>query len=139
MTFIRSSKLLRRALVADAVVSGAVGALQVALTPWLDTVLALPASLLLGTGIFLLGYASVLIVMAASTALPAGLVWIVVCGNVGWGIAGAWLLIVGRVDPTVLGTAFVLVHIVAVLAFAIAEYFGLSRSSLARQHAMAAT
>lgn len=132
MTFIRPSKLLKQALVADAAVSSAVGVLQVAVTPWLVTVLSLPASLLLGTGLFMLGYAGLLIVMAVSRTLPKVLVQVVVFGNVGWGMAGGWVLVASGFHPTGFGIAFVGIHIVGVLVLALAEYLGLGQSAPSR-------
>ena len=71
MQFILPSRLLRTALVVDAVATGALAVLQVAVPDLLSRLLVLPRGLLLETGVFLLGYLLLLVVMARSARLPS--------------------------------------------------------------------
>lgn len=71
MNRIYRSVFLKRALLADAVVSGATAALQLAGTERLTTALELPRSLLVGTAEFMLIYAAALVYMATRQRLVA--------------------------------------------------------------------
>lgn len=129
MIHVTPSPLLRRALLADAVVSGAVAALQLLATDALASLLGLPAALLTATGLFLVAYTGLLAWLASRRRMPAWLVATIVVGNVGWAAGGVALLAAGSSAPTALGAAFVVLQVVAVLAFAALEYLGLRRSA----------
>jgi hypothetical protein len=87
MQTVHPSRLLRIALLADAVVSGAMGVLQLGAAAALATLLELPQALLLGTGEFLLAYALLLVTLATRTRLWPALVTFIVLGNVLWALA----------------------------------------------------
>lgn len=132
MNSIVPSTFLKRALLADACVSGAVALLQLVASKPLATYTGLSSSLLLGTGVFLVAYVSLLIVLALRESVQARLIWLVIAGNLGWAIAA---LSLAALQPlAALGCAFALVHAVAVTTFAYLEYRGLGASehSLAR-------
>ena len=59
-----------------------------------------------------------LVVLGRRRVVPATGAWTVIGGNLGWAGACAILLFGTWVDPNAWGVAFVLVQIVAVLAFA---------------------
>ncbi len=124
------SSLLKAALFADALVSAAVAALQLlggqALAAWLN----LPLPLLTGTGAFLVMYVIVLLALARSGSVPLALIWIVVLGNVGWAIGCVALPLLGFISTGSLGTAFVGIQAIVVLAFAALEYKGMRASGL---------
>jgi hypothetical protein len=122
------STLLRRALGADALVSGAVAALQLAAAGALADLLALPRALLVETGVFLACYTVLLVVLARSERVWRPLVLVIVAGNVGWAIACVGVIAAGVVQPSALGVAFVAVQAVAVLGFAALEGLGLKAS-----------
>src|SRR5690606_40759220 len=115
MQLILPSRLLRIALVADAVATGALAVLQVALPDLLSRLLVLPRGLLLETGVFLLGYMLLLVIMARSARLPSLLVGIIVVGNVAWAAGCAALLGIGTLQPGALGLAYVAMQVLAVL------------------------
>lgn len=129
MLHVTPSPLLRRALLADAVVSGAVAALQLLATDALASLLGLPAALLTATGLFLVAYTGLLAWLASRRRMPAWLVATIVVGNVGWAAGGVALLAAGSSATTALGAGFVVLQVVAVLAFAALEYVGLRRSA----------
>jgi hypothetical protein len=122
------SSLLKKALAADAVVSGAVALLQVSMPDALSRLLMLPRGLIVETGAFLVAYTVLLIVLTRSARLWPVLVTVVVLGNVAWAAGCATLLGASLVQPGPLGMAYVAVQAVAVLVFAGLEYLGLRDS-----------
>ena len=128
MQVIHPSPLLKRALLADAAVSGATAALQLLGAEALAAALQLPQALLWETGLFLVAYAALLVVLARSAGVWAALIGLVVAGNLGWAVACGALLATGTPGPNALGTGFVLVQVAAVLVFAGWEFKGLKAS-----------
>ena len=131
MKTVSPSRLLKLALTADAVVSGLVGMLQLAALDWLSQLLSLPRSLLLETGVFLIGYAVLLVVLARSARVWQALIGMVVVGNVGWAIGCVVLVASGVLSPGAMGLAFVAVQAITVLVFAAQEFNGLIASARA--------
>lgn len=129
MQTIQPNGFLRGVLLADAVVSGAVALLQLALTGLLVELFYLPSSLLMGTGAFLMAYVVLLIVLARSVRVWPALIWIVVVGNVAWALGCVGLMVGAKLNPSPLGVAFLAVQAVAVLLFAGLEYKGLGESA----------
>jgi hypothetical protein len=128
MNTIIPSRLLKLALISDAVVSGAVALLQLLAAAELSKWLNLPQSLLVETGMFLVAYTGVLVYLARSATVWSPIMWLVVIGNVGWAIACITILAERIVSPNLFGAMFVLVQAVAVLIFAALEYAGLRAS-----------
>jgi hypothetical protein len=128
MRIVFPSSLLKKSLAADAVVSGAVAALQLAMPDALSRLLMLPRSLLLETGTFLVAYSLLLVFLARSARVWSGLIALVVLGNVGWAAGCAMLLGAGYLKPGALGLAFVALQAATVLLFAGLEYLGLRNS-----------
>lgn len=133
MNAVFPSPLLRAGLTLDAVGSGAMALLQLAATAQLAAWLQLPHPLLLGTGLFMLGYAAITGGMARAQRLPVALVRGVVIGNLGWAAAVLALVMSGAVAPSLLGLAFLAVHAVSVLGFAALQGPGLARSPRAQE------
>ena len=123
------SKLLKLAPFADAAVSGAVAVLQLAAADALSRLLLLPHPLLVETGVFLVAYAALLVVLARSSKVWSGLIGLIVIGNVAWAAGCVVLLVSGIASPTLLGIAFVAVQAIAVLLFAALEMKGLMAST----------
>lgn len=136
MTSIHPSPLLKFALRADAFVSAAVAALQLLLLDWLADKLTLPRPLLMGTGVFLLLYAAMLVLLSNFTSVWRVLILFVVAGNVGWAAGCIAMLAESLVTPSALGIAFVLVQALTVLAFAALEWSGLKASRRAPINAL---
>ncbi|MDH4581521.1 hypothetical protein E8F20_06485 [Pseudomonas sp. BN415] len=127
MTHLNVSPLLRRALQADALASGAMGLLLALAAGPLEELLGLPRSLLLGAGIGLLPFALVLGWLANRTTVRRGWIWAVLAINSVWVIDSLSLLALGWVAPTLLGKVFVIGQAVAVAVLAELEFFGLRR------------
>ena len=125
---IHPSLFLRRAILADAIYSGAsavlftLGASELA--PWLS----LPEALLRETGVFLIAYAALVGWLGTRQAMPKPLMVIVIAGNAAWTLASIALLLFGAVTPNLLGEAFVVAQAIVVGALAELQYVGLRRS-----------
>lgn len=132
MTSIIPSSFLKRVLLADAGVSGAVALLQLVATKPLAALTGLPAGLLLGTGSFLVGYVTLLVVLAKRSSVWSSLIWLVIVGNLAWAMAA--LVVAATLSVAPLGAAFAAVHAIAVTAFAFLEYRGLGVSGARAAH-----
>jgi hypothetical protein len=125
---IHPSLFLRRAIQADALVSGAMALLLTFGAGPLSSLLNLPEALLRETGLFLIGYAALVGWLGSRPSMPQALVVIVIAGNAAWTLGSIALLFSGAVTPNLLGEAFVAIQAVAVGAFAELQYIGLRRS-----------
>jgi hypothetical protein len=125
---INPSMFLRRAILADAVVSGAMALLLTFGAGMLAPLLGLPEALLRETGLFLIAYAALVGWLGTRPSMPKALVVIVIAGNAAWTIGSIALLFSGAVTPNLFGEAFVAVQAIAVGAFAELQYIGLRKS-----------
>ena len=132
-----SPRFLPRVMWADAASCAATGALQVAFTGALARLTGLPATLLMGTGVFLLAYAAAAAFMASRGTPPRTLIGLVVVGNFGWAAACIALLMSGLLAPTALGTAWVLAQVACVVVLAELQWTGLRRTRSNSRMAMA--
>jgi hypothetical protein len=123
------SLFLRRVLLADAVLSGATGLLQLLATAWLAGMLHLPAPLLQWTGLILVLYAAGVAYLGRSPRPARAGVWAVIAVNLLWAVACIGLLLLGVVSPNALGTSWVLMQAVVVVVFAGWQYLALRRST----------
>ena len=123
------STFLRRALFADAAVSGAAGLLMFVGAGPLQGLLHVPEQLLLVAGAILIPYALELVLLARRSPLGAPFVWAVIATNVTWALGSVLLLISKIVQPNALGYAFVLAQAIAVAAFAELQYVGLRKAT----------
>lgn len=126
-----TSPFLRRALIADAVISGGTGLLMAAAADLLAGLLGVPAALPRFAGLSLLPFAAILLWLAMRPALPRAAVWAVIALNALWAVDSVVLLFTGWVDPTWLGYAFILAQAAVVAAFAELQLIGLHRSPAA--------
>ena len=124
----RPPLLLRRSLLADVVASGGVGLAILAGAAPLSGLLGLPPALLQEAGLFLLVYVAFVISVAVRTPIPTGGAWAVIILNVLWAAASGWLLLSGAVQPTLLGTAFVIFQALVVAGLGVLQYSGLGKS-----------
>src|SRR3954463_13641988 len=105
---------LRYALLADAVASGATGALLIAGAGSLDGLLGLPVALMREAGLLLVPYVALVAFVGTRQAIPQGAVTAIIALNIAWVAGSIGLLMSGAVAPTVLGTAFVIFQAVVV-------------------------
>jgi hypothetical protein len=127
MTDDRSNSFLRRALILDAVASGAAGLLMIAGAGLLEGFLGLPAGLLRGAGLVLVPYVAFVTFVATRTEIEPPAVWSVIAANVLWAAASGLLLVSGWVAPTALGYAFVIGQAAVVALLGELQYVGLRR------------
>jgi len=125
---INPSLLLRRALLADAIFSGASAVLLSFGAGALAPLTNLPEPLLRETGLFLILYAALVGWLGTRTAMPKALVKVVIAGNAAWTLASIALLFSGAVTPNIWGEALVAAQAIAVGALAELQYIGLRRS-----------
>lgn len=130
MKTIQPAPLLKIALIADAAACAPLALLQVAMPDLLAGQLAMPRALLTGTGIFLLAYTLLLIVLANSKNIWKGLIDLIIVGNVGWAVGCVALLAAAPFTPSGLGIGYLALQALAVLALAGAEFAGLKASSV---------
>jgi hypothetical protein len=128
MKTIVPAALLRRALFADALCSGAVALVQLALSSWLSEHGGLPAPLLQDTGVFLIGYALLVGAIGRSQRVWQALVAFVIAGNLGWAALCVLLVEAHLVAPSGFGLAFLCAHVLVVVGFAVLEWRGLRQS-----------
>ena len=96
----------------------------------LSTLFGMPVPLLIGAGLFLLPLA-VWVGWLAKEAQPSRrAVWLLIAGNGVWVVESLLLLALDWVQPTGLGTVFIIVQAVATAVFAELEYVALKRSAL---------
>jgi hypothetical protein len=131
MTHSHASHFLRRALLADAIVSGATGLMMALGAGLTHGLLGLPEALLREAGIVLLPYAAFVGFVGTRERFPVPAVWAVIICNVVWATGSVLLLVSGLVAPKLLGYAFVVAQAVVVALFAELQYFGLRRMNAA--------
>ncbi|MDZ5698339.1 hypothetical protein [Chelativorans sp. M5D2P16] len=119
------SPFLRKALLADAVVSGAASILMVAGASLLGPLLDLPAALLFWCGLVLVPFVALLFVLARRKTTQRLLVLDVVLANALWGAASFAILATGLIAPNVLGVLFIMGQALAVALFALLQIAGL--------------
>jgi len=125
---INPSVFLRRAILADAIFSGASALLLTFGAGALASLLNLPETLLRETGLFLIAYAALVGWLGTRQSMPKALVLIVIAGNAAWTIGSIALLFSGAVTPNLLGEAVVAIQAIATGAFAELQYIGLRKS-----------
>jgi hypothetical protein len=131
MSVLSSPNLLRYALTADAVASGAMALLMIAAAAPLSGLLGLPQQLLTIAGLILVPWTAMVAYLATRAEPNPGGVWAVILINLAWVAASAFILFGGVVSPTLLGFAFVVAQAIAVLAFADFQFFGLRNTHAA--------
>lgn len=127
MSRVAPSTFLRRALLADALVSAAAGVAMSAGAGLLAPLLALPPGLLLGAGFTLFPWTAALLWLARQPAVPKAAVWTVIALNALWAIESAWVALGGEFRPSALGQGFIALQALTVIVLAELEWIGLRR------------
>jgi len=128
---LRCSEFLRRALLADAVVSGATAAALVAFAGVLEALFGVSATLLRYVGLILLPFAAVVLAFALRSGITRRSMQVIIVCNALWAVDSILLLFTGWLEPTLVGYAFIAGQALIVAAFAELQYVGLRRSALA--------
>lgn len=120
------SGLLVRSIRLDALMSGSSGLLAAAGAPALDGVLGVSTGFLVVLGIFLLGYAASLLLLARAGA-PAPGAKAVIGGNTLWVVASVVTVLADWLTLTTAGTVVCLAQAAAVAVIAEVQLVGLRR------------
>jgi hypothetical protein len=123
----QASTFLRRALVLDAVASGATALLVIAAAGRIDGLLGLPAALLRGAGLVLVPYVAFVMFVATRARIEPAAVWVIIASNALWALASFAVLLSGQLAPTGLGIAFVAAQAIIVALLGELQYVGLRR------------
>jgi hypothetical protein len=134
--FATPSSLLRNALLADALLSGATALLLVIAAEPLSSLLGLGVGLLRGSGWFILPFAALAASMRWRARLSRTSVFVLVVGNALWAVDSVLVLLLGWIEPTVPGEVFVVGQAVIVGVLAELQFIGLRRSTLVEAYAL---
>src|SRR5258708_39522760 len=121
---VQPSVFLRRALLADAAVSAACGALMAFGAALLEPWLGIGAALLVPAGLALFPYAAYLVWLATRRAVPRAAVLIPIVLNVVWAADRLLVLFGGKYAPTLPRELFRGFQVLTVLVLAALEYIG---------------
>jgi hypothetical protein len=122
---LRQNTLLRYALLADAIASGATGLLLIAGAGLLEGLLGLPAALMREAGLVLVPYVAFVAWVGTREAISRPAVQAVIAMNLLW-VVGSVVLF-AFVAPNLLGYAFVIAQAIVVGLFAELQIIGLRR------------
>lgn len=126
---INPSLFLRRAILGDAVITGAMALLLATSARPLGWLLDLPETFLREVGLFLLVYAALVGLLGVSRRMHKVAVWAVIAINAVWTVDSIALLFTGWVSPNLLGVAFIVMQAVSVGLIAGLQFIGLNRST----------
>jgi hypothetical protein len=129
MSTIVNSRLLRGSLLADGLVSGAMGLLLLAGGGLLAGLLGLPEPLLLGAGLVLLPFAAAVLWLGREPLANLAGVKAVIGVNIAWVASSVLILVAGWIAPSGLGIAFVVAQALAVAVLGELQYLGWRRVS----------
>lgn len=121
--------LLRAALLLDAAVTGANGALYLAAAPALADLLGVPAGTLRWLGAVLLGFAAAVLLVGRRMRPAPPAVRAVVAVNAAWVAASLVAAATGWQSPTTTGTVWTVLQAGVVAAFAGLQLLGLRSSA----------
>lgn len=128
---LRHPSLLRFALAADAIASGAIALLLLIGADLLAPFLGLPASFLRWTTALLFPFVALLAWAALRQPTPLGATRLIVLVNLAWVVASFAFAALQPFAVTALGTAFVLAQALALLLLATLQWAGLRQSGAA--------
>jgi len=125
---IQMSSYLKKALIADAAVSGAAAVAMMVGSAFLPGLLGLPAELLLWAGVALVPFVVVLALIVRAGAVPAGVVVAIIVVNIAWVVASLFVAFGPTFATTLFGKVFVATQAATVALFAELQIIGLRRT-----------
>jgi hypothetical protein len=123
------SSYLRKALLADAVVSGAACLAMIAGADFTHGLLGLPSALLFWSGVALIPFIVMLAMVVRAGRAPGGLIVTIIALNFAWVAASLWVALGPAFAPTLLGKVFIVAQAATVAIFAELQIIGLRRAS----------
>ncbi len=128
-TFTTPSPLLRKSLLADALLSGVTGLVLALLAGPLAAPLGLSVGLLRWSGIILIPCAGFVARLGKRARMQRPWVFVVVACNAVWALDSVLLLVAGWIEPTLPGEVFVLGQAAVAAVLAELQFIGLRRST----------
>ena len=126
---IQPSLFLRRALLADAVVTGAVAVVADIRRRAIGAAAQSARSrCCVETGLFLIAYTALVGWLGTRQVDAEGAGAIVIAGNAAWTLGSIALMFSGAVTPNLLGYVFIAAHAITTGVFAELQYIGLRKS-----------
>ncbi|MFF1644525.1 hypothetical protein [Streptomyces sp. NPDC058240] len=123
----RSDRLLRTALVADVILTGANGIGYLVLATVLDSFLGVPRSVQYPVGVFLTVYALWVLTVSRQENIGRGAVTAVITLNVAWAVASVVAVVVDALTATGAGNGWIVFQGLVVAAMGALQYAGLRR------------
>ncbi|MFG2624625.1 hypothetical protein [Streptomyces sp. NPDC048473] len=123
----RSDSLLRFALVADVVLTGANGIGYLVLATVLDSFLGVNLSVQYPVGVFLTVYALWVLVVSRQENISRGAVSVIITLNVAWAVASVAAVSVDALTATGIGNGWIVFQGLVVAAMGALQYVGLRR------------
>ncbi|MFD7432923.1 hypothetical protein ACFV6Z_38560 [Streptomyces sp. NPDC059818] len=126
-----SDRFLRLVLRVDSVSTAVMAAALIAASGPLGAATGMPVAFSVGFGLYQLGGAAALALIAGYPAIPAGLVWAVIGVNLCSAVACLVVAATDFVPLTGFGVVFMLIGALVVAVYAVLEYAGLRRMTAA--------
>ncbi|WP_406014856.1 hypothetical protein OG520_26400 [Streptomyces sp. NBC_00984] len=123
----RSDGLLRAALVADVILTGANGIGYLALATVLDSLLGVPLPVQYAVGVFLTVYALWVLTVSRQEDISRGAVTVVIALNAAWAVAGVVTVVLDALTATTVGNGWIVFQALVVGAMGAVQYAGLRR------------
>jgi hypothetical protein len=120
---------LRKALIADAVVSGAATVAMIGGADLTHSLFGLPSGLLFWAGVAMIPFVATLGLIIRANAAPAPLIVTIIGINFAWVAASLYVAFGPTFAPSLLGQVFVCAQAATVLLFAELQVMGLRRAS----------
>jgi hypothetical protein len=121
--------LIRLALIADAIASGATGLLLALGGSFLAGLTGIATDIAMPLGLFLIVFAVFVAWVGTRRSTARGLAGTIVLVNAMWVIGSGVVLLAGTLPLTMLGIAFVIVQALAVAGLAALQWIGLGRAA----------
>ena len=119
---------LRKALLADAIISGVASAGMIAGSGLVAGSFGLPSELLLWAGIGCIPFVALIAFVLRGETAPAGVVVAIIAINIAWVIASLFVAFGPMFASTLIGKVFVVAQAAAVALFAELQIIGLRRA-----------
>ncbi|MEE1843386.1 hypothetical protein ABZ776_12055 [Streptomyces sp. NPDC007076] len=123
----RPDRLLRAALVADVVLTGANGIGYLVLATVLDSFLGVPRSVQYPVGVFLTVYALWVLTVARQESIGRGAVAVIIALNTAWAVVSVVAVVVDALTATGVGNGWIVFQGLVVAAMGALQYAGLRR------------
>ena len=122
------TNLIRPALLIDAAASAATATLLIAGTSLLETLLAIPATVIREAGLILAPYIALVVFVATRPQISTRSVRLIIACNAAW--TAASFAILAFISPNGLGVAFVIGQALAVAALGVLQWAALRKGAI---------